>query len=239
MEADWKNPGIRARMYELAGHHGIRRIYAPNPSEFNGIIARPDAFDVEWAEDRVLRGPMADGVLLTEPGTAFAVSSADCPTAVLYDIPSGLVVAAHAGFRGLLDMEKLPLAHEMAMAIKTLFGEDSYDCRLHRGFIACGIGHNAYAFDASHAAFTETHRLMCERVEEMWPEAVLRSDDRWLIDLPTLFRVQLETWSTDRSRVGSDGACTRSDISRYGPALWHSNRRGDTSRNLVLVIRRE
>jgi len=48
-------------------------------------------------------GPRADAVVTAEPGTAVAVLTADCQPVLLADAQTGVVAAAHAGWRGALD----------------------------------------------------------------------------------------------------------------------------------------
>lgn len=238
-EADWNNPGIRYRLYQMAKRYGASRIYAPNPSQFNGQIAHTDEFDLDWAGGKVFRGPFTDGVLLTEPNTAFAVSSADCPTVVLNDSLSGGLVAAHAGFRSLIPDEHggRTLLHRMSFALDTYVSRISQGAFL-RGFIACGIGESSYRFLSSDKGFTDRHREACEWVERCFRIAIRSSGSGWYVDLAELVRAQLEIMAVGKEYVGFDGACTSSDIDCHGNPLWHSNRRGDKTRNLVLVIRR-
>lgn len=237
IETGWNNPGIRYRMKLLAEKYRCRHVYAPNPSRFNGRIAEPDEFDVALVDDQIMRGPFADGVILTEPNTAFAVSSADCPTVVHYEPTTGLTVGAHAGFESLYaDRYRHSVIDAMVSALAAKLGSEP---KLYRpAFVACGIGQSAYTFDTSHPKFSEKHAMLCEYASETCPDAITEIESLRFIDLAEIIRSQFKSIGFDKRLVGMDGACTAYDRGPDGEHLWHSNRRGDKSRNLVLVIRR-
>lgn len=237
LAAEMNNPGIRYRMHQMAERYGLERIYAPNPSKFNGVVAHMEEFDVEWADERVLRGPFADGVLLTEPNTAFAVSSADCPTVVHHEPTTGLVTAAHAGLESLHMADgKDSVIENVISAMRKALGAN-YGL-YQPSFIACGIGKGAYFFDPNHPRFTEKHGELCRSAGRLFLGSVEEIGGLNFVDLAELIRLQYMTIGFDKSLVGTDGACTARDKGRNGQPLWHSNRRGDKTRNLVLVIRR-
>lgn len=244
LEAEMNNPGIRYRMLRLAEKYGCEKIYAPNPSEFNAQIVTPDDFPVSWTDTPVLRGPFADGVLLTEANTAFAVSSADCPTSLLCDSSTGNVVATHAGLKSLLSGTPQTDDLVMNMFLSVVAASPHpLDPESLRGFIACGIGAHFYILDPEHAAFTEEHRLLLEKIMKTFPAHAIPKGRGGLsgpygIDLRGIFDENMGYIPVGRDCVGFDGVCTFSGKDTNGNPLWHSNRRGDKTRNLVLVIRR-
>ena len=79
-----------------------------------------------------LRVPAADGHLTTTPGTAFAVTIADCvPVFVAH--PSGAVALLHSGWRG--TAERIT---ERAIAIFRGLGLSPFDLHIHLGPSICG-----------------------------------------------------------------------------------------------------
>lgn len=241
------NPGILDKMAELM--FGYRcDIFAPHPSEFNGQIVNYKSFDRKpWADSAgsLLRGPKADGVILPPNDMAFAVSSADCPTIVLTDRRTGAMVAAHAGLDSLIDRS---VAHggepsrEHASVVDAMVAKiRRFNTSTMQAFVTCGISPEAYYFD-KFGEHGERNKELLSYVMKNWGAACYDWVGRESggISLFELIRAQLALRGVRVSTIGSDGACTFYDKKwMTDEYLWHSNRRGDKTRNLVLVIRRK
>lgn len=225
-ERDW----LETRLGATIRGRGCR-IYAPNPSEFNGQIALPRDLRDEVLKD-FRRGARADGVLLTEPNQAFAVSSGDCPTVIMRNVSTGAVVAAHAG-RDSLIKEDGGLIRQMVTALTDAGGSR----RDVRAFIACGIGSEHFVHPVHDPVNGERNRRLRDKAAA-YAGAAHANDPDGRISLFHLITGQLVEQGVREERIGFDGADTYSDLGPDGKPLWHSHRRGDRTRNLVLVIRR-
>ena len=243
-EAKENNHGILGRFEKLGIQYDLSKIYAPNPSRFNARVVMTEEGVDEWIPSFLYRGIYADGVVLCEPGTAFALSSADCPTVVLCNPNNGRLVAAHAGRDSLIDrsfLEKgFPSRKHQSVVDAMVDSITGWSRMCIMGFVACGIGPFAYRHPLTVGSpdYNSNLRLI-DHICKRWGRACV--EDCWsgTISLETIIRKQCIDQGILGSSMGSDGTCTFSD---KGPldneALWHSHRRDDKSRNLVLVIRR-
>jgi copper oxidase (laccase) domain-containing protein len=232
-EAEENNPGILDRMERIATRFFLQTIYAPHPSTFNAEIADPRSDEWRRWPSSLVRGPLADGVVLREPGTAFVVSSGDCPTVILRDTDSGDVVAAHAGRDSLIKLDDSP--HLISSMVAVLRPKRGAKAGI-RAFIACGINYEHFTHPWNDPQNGERNRAMHAHAAE-YEGAAFADDEDGLISLKDLITGQLISNGLNDTRIGFDGADTYSDLGADGKPLWHSHRRGDRTRNLVLVIR--
>src|SRR5690606_1948903 len=103
------NDTTAMRLADLLDAYVCERTVMPNPSLFNASIVHHgdhNAWNAPWANGRILRGPYADGVLITsrDETVTFGITSADCPTVVLYT-ERGMCIVLHAGRDSLFDRE--------------------------------------------------------------------------------------------------------------------------------------
>lgn len=244
-DAERNNPGIVHRVTGLMHQFGCY-IFAPSPWKFNAEIVEANACTTRWVDANgfpIFRGPKADGLVLSEPGMAFAVSSADCPTVVLADRKTGAMVAAHAGLNSLVDrglVDGGELTREHASVISAMVRRvKRFGTGTMQAFVTCGISGLAYLFPTRNGPHKEKNVRLLNHLRESWPMcASVREVGS--VDLAKLIEGQLHDHGVYDSAVGSDGVCTFYDkIWETDQPLWHSNRRGDKTRNLVLVIRRK
>lgn len=262
-EAERNNPGIAGRIAALCDRLGCA-LYAPHPNRFNGEIVTAREMigrlrghpEGEWIESLLIRGPHADGVSLEEPGEAFAVWSADSPTAVLRDPATGATVAAHCGLKSLYEWVpgdfkagRPPVTWNMFQAVKGGAERDggTFDPDALQGFFACGIGPKAYGFRSDLEGYAAAGMDTVRRwLRANCPNAVIESDDAapgedWRVWLQAVFLGQLrDLCGAPSCAVISDGVCTYEHMTKKDGYTWHSSRRDGAraGRNLVIVIRR-
>lgn len=235
-EAEKSNPGILTRLMALSYEYGCT-FHAPNPGMFNGRVVELEELKEAWIPRVLYRGTLADGAVLRHPDQAFAVASADCPTAVLYRPDTGAVVAAHAGRDSLWQNESNGRRHLITGMLNRL---DAFDERV-RGFIACGICPSHFLHSPRDPVHGERNRQMLEAFASYalsFPSRAVGASSGHL-RLAEAIREQLYCFGVPLDNVGYDGSCTYGDQGPDGEPLWHSHRRDHGGkRNLVLVIRR-
>lgn len=248
-------PGYpRPEVVEAIGRLAVAydcRVYSPNTSAFNAQIVDANHLADELVEGRLYRGIEADGVVLREPGQAFAVSSADCPTFVLWDSITSTVIATHAGRDSLIDpfetvgkvkpwVPSRKSVVEQAFATMPIPGLHGGNAR-HKAFVACGIGplHFRHEMRAP-VGSNEGNNALVKWVRLNYGDRCLSGDPTTgSINLNHIIRLQCIRSGMRPEDIGYDGVDTYRDRYPDGRHMWHSHRReGDGTRNLVLVIRR-
>lgn len=104
-EMDVNNPGVTALINGLMERHAVKRAFAPAPA-FNAEVVTDKDLHEEILPG-FFRGANADGVILTKPGDAYFLASADCLTTAVYDRFSGFVAGLHCGRDALIDRKRL------------------------------------------------------------------------------------------------------------------------------------
>lgn len=100
-EMEAKNPGITDAIMAAMQEYGIERAFVPKPA-FNAQVATEKDLKIELIPN-FFRGADADGVIMTKPGDAYFLASADCLTTALFDGRTGAVAALHCGRDALID----------------------------------------------------------------------------------------------------------------------------------------
>ena len=120
-EMEAKNPGISQALLGVMEAAGIKRALVPKPA-FNAQVVTKDDLGFEIIPN-FYRGADADGVIITEPGDAYFLASADCLATALFDHRSGTLAALHCGRDALIDRklinEGYKAAREQASVIDT------------------------------------------------------------------------------------------------------------------------
>ena len=98
---DWDDPDRFRPVAIKAAGLGIREIFVPKPSEFNGLVVDEESFPytTKICGVRVRYGAIADGVILKR-GMSTAIITGDCPTVTM--VAGKIVIVAHAGLASLL-----------------------------------------------------------------------------------------------------------------------------------------
>lgn len=202
----------------------------------------PDFFREKIVVDGVefYFGGDADGIRLTEFG-AYFLPSADCYTLVLR-MPDGTVVGCHGGRNSLIEPAEVRVvshAQYQSVAIAALQGWYGRGDDVQTAML-CGIKAQSFRHPFDHPDYGEVNRkLAAHLVQEFGPDVVEKPYEQCPIDLAAVVRVQLERLGvpTDPDRFSLDPTDTATEMDESGEYLWHSNRRGDTTRNGVLVVR--
>ncbi|PIR38168.1 MAG: hypothetical protein COV34_00940 [Candidatus Zambryskibacteria bacterium CG10_big_fil_rev_8_21_14_0_10_42_12] len=220
------DPGICAQrlwhLSRLASERGITDAFAPNPSTFNGLVTPNQSLltkGYRLHEDhpfRLWRGNppvMADGLIL-ERGQTFALSSADCPTLLVWDPSRKRLGVVHCGL--------LSLARGVVDNLINALGADPATLQ---AFITAGA-----------------HNLPYELQEKTHPE--LRrfltkyegTDNFKSVALYSLIRQLFAEAGGDTNRVACNKICTIAcgDGFLYSQHRDHKTERSNR-RNLVLV----
>jgi hypothetical protein len=185
-------------------------------------------------------GGDGDGVRLSEPG-AYFLPSADCYTLV-FRMPNGLVVGCHGGRNSLIEPAEVRATHHLTYqsvvvaSLQGWFGRtDSVEVAM-----LCGIKAPSFTHPFNHSDYGEKNvELARHLVEEFGPQVVGKPYDQCPIDLAAVVKVQLERSGvpTDSEHFSVDPTDTATEVDESGERVWHSCRRGDQTRNGVLVVR--
>ncbi|PCH91480.1 hypothetical protein COB18_03880 [Candidatus Kaiserbacteria bacterium] len=217
---------------------GVSRIWMPIPSHSNAEIAKRGTFSIEFERGGIpIMGKICgDGVQLF-PGEAFAITSADCPTVVMYDRDKTQTVCFHASRESLIDKKYLlnqkprrtPFSVvESALQVFTTNGIDCRDIRIH---IFCGIrsGFIHPPNDPNHSKYNKALISWCKNYGAVL-DAQLGE-----IDLYAVIRAQAIERGVLDANIAYDGIDTH-EATHDGKFCWASNRRDlIKTRNLVLV----
>lgn len=220
--------------------HGAHKVYAPNPSQFNGYIADPKHDDFQWLETgpsqgtaRIERGVYADGVILTRPHTAGCIMSADCPTLILAH--RGTAVIAHCGrdsvLRGMKTESDVVLNALAALTSSSL--DETHELDRVKAHIVLGISGNHYEHSVLHPTHGAHNKDILEYIlheDHRWG-ACLRGNRGEGIDMPQLVTEQLLMHGMLPENISWDGLDTFSD-----PWL-ASHAAGNERRNAVFVFK--
>jgi len=239
--SDWHVP-IAEFMRSHYGHRAPR-VFMPTPSTMNGVVVRKEDFTQHHAYGNILisNGIDADGVLL-DSGTAFAVTSGDCPTLVLFN--QERVLGTHVGLRSVVQPDASSGSwgqqHNVVKNALTAIGGSPKEVQ---AFICCGI-RTGYQFSTRHPEFGKRNASLHSWIRERHPRchrAVLHPE-RETIDMIALVRAELMELGVPRDNIQHDNIDTFANVSPDGEYLWASNARsarqtppGPKQRNLVVV----
>ncbi len=232
------------KIAEFCLEHGIKKITAP-VADFSAVVCPcsvpPDVFMYDFGflkKVQMLRNS-ADGAVIY-PEEAFYVRSGDCPTLVVFDPDSGLIVCAHAGRECLYDranlLGKAPRQHKSVVEA-ALCRFDSNHSRL-LAFITCGIKAGNFKHELWVGGVKRTPEVwnMLECLKEVHSDSVdLKTGS---ISLNGIITAQLIAGGVQPQNIGHDLINTYGDLNEGCP-VWWSYRRGDkVERNGVLVLNR-
>jgi polyphenol oxidase len=195
--------GAEVRMLRAAAAQAILPggiLAAPHQVHSPDVVTVTNAWD-DSAEGR----PVADAVVTATPGIVLGIVTADCGPILFADRETGVIGAAHAGWRGAVDgvLENTIAAMEALGAA--------------RGNIAAVLGPTiaqpSYEVDAP---FRDRFPATAERFFAPAPER--EGVPRWHFDLPGFILAQLS--ASGLSKIADLGRDTFSHVARY-----HSHRR--------------
>jgi YfiH family protein len=171
--------------------------------------------------------PCGDALITQRPDVTLAIATADCLPALAFDVATGSIGAAHAGWRGIAT----GVIPAMMGAMAREFGTEPRNC-----FVALGpcIGADVYrvaddvmtSFRAAGVPMTTFTQPRDETDRNSEPHRT------WLCDLVGAARFQLQACGVDPVRLHASGRCTFSE-----PDDFHSYRRdGDAAGRMLSGI---
>ncbi len=204
--------GDAGRWEEVARAVGVDALHLRRVRQVHGasvVIHRPGlAFEPSTA---------ADAIATSDPESAVAVQTADCVPLLLVDTRTGVVAAAHAGWRGLA--QRAPI-----VTVETLEGE--FGSRASKLLAAIGpaIGPCCYEVggevrdrfaDAGFSAWDLARWFSSDAVflpdnPSLAPRQSADKGPRWFLDLWTAARDQLRAAGVREDRIFSADLCTAS-----------------------------
>jgi len=231
------------RLVLVLDNFRIKETFAPQVSTFSRKVIPADS---NWkpiflnGSSCVFRGGItADSVLFSPNGhrQAFWVSSADCPTLMLYD-RSGWWGAAHCGRESIIDPEhKESVVYNLVRSLGNL----GLKPRSLSAYVVLGIQTNFY-HEWSNPSYGEKNRRMVTCVvEEFGSECVSGDLSEGNISLNRIIRKQLEACGVSPRNIHMDARDTFADLDKSGAHKWWSARRAQATdepngRNGVLIF---
>lgn len=247
-ETDWRLASEDARrlIANFAFSHGVTEVMAPVPSEFNAVVCEPNQLSPEHEEpvgrcEKVtfFRKFKADGTQIKRT-QAFYITSGDCPTLVVFNPITGELYAAHAGRNCLWDRGHIidgKPAREHASVVDAIMEKipEAYQ-RFCKAFIYLGIAAENFSHPVYDSTYGAANQKMIDHFVETLGPTVCPDQQEGKLAVKTIIREQLILWGIPADSIGQDMADTFGDKAEDGSLKWHSNRRGDKTRNGVLVI---
>lgn len=237
----FEKSGLYIPLVEILDKHGWHgKLFCPKPTAFNAKLAEPEEFQKEHHIDghHILYGPLADGMMIP-PGTTLRLTSGDCATIVVTHQKEDIVVAAHSGFKCLVDQDHVVEGKEGEERPSVV---DSIMRRIKRynpgirldGLeieILASISGRNFLYPPWHKTMGENNRKILKYLRtkyRSWPAIV--NEVTGGIDVPTIIKAEFARHNVPQKCITHDGGDTYEDPEH----LW-SNRRGDKERNLILI----
>lgn len=229
---------------KVAKEFGVKTLWMLIPSKFNARIAHESecGLEVEVGGIRVMGKIHADGILIPK-GDAFGLTSADCPTVVIFDKKKDLMMAMHAGRDCLIDTSiaqgKGASRLHFSVIDSAMFELiNKHECNPNDLYLETFFGIKPKDFP--HSFHDENHgkrnrKLVMFLENEYGKEAAPTLDDKngqGFIDLFAIIKSQASKYSIPLPNITCDNINT---ASREGFA---STRGGDKTRNFVIVKHR-
>lgn len=258
-EIETRNPGVIAAVQEVMRELDIKRALVPKPAFNARVVSARDL--IKEIFPNFFRGADADGAIITQPGDAYFLASADCLTAVLYHEPAHQLVGLHCGRNALVDRDRLagkPARESESVidaGIRLLSQDGRVDPRAFRAFLAAGIGPESFTHPTTETITLPDGRVVPNGYREAnlqllrhfqpleWlntPHArqrkVIVDVDQGQLDLVGIVQAQLRAHRVWIDRIEWDGHDTATDlVPGTEDFLFHSYRRDQSQRNLVVV----
>lgn len=167
----------------------------------------------------------AEGVILSQPNTAVLIQTADCPTLILRNPLTGWVVVTHCGRAALSPVEQPDgtLFNIVTIAVNLLCSPRYTDFL--EAHITTGICGNCFVHDTDGASSFVTPF-------DLFGHQVFVDRSRGALDLFAVIGGHLRAYGLGEHCITRDSTCTKESNALS------SHRRGDTSRNSIIVTRR-
>lgn len=248
-EMEAKNPGITTALEEVMRKYNIHCALVPKPA-FNAKVVTDEDLPNELLPN-FFRGADADGVILKESGDAYFLASADCLAAVIFDPQTGVVAALHCGRNALVDRMHLNAGdrrkHETVIDAacdaldEIAYDEESLDeYKKLQVFLAAGIRPETFNHPIHDEKYGAANKRMIDHLVLLQSKRgqlppIVTDVEAGKIDLFALARHQLA--AQDITEIAEDEFDTATTMNINGGFVFHSNRRDESLRNLVVIRR--
>lgn len=260
-----KDSSLSRNLPTIARELKVNEILAPAPVDFNARVCWQRDLTVRIPlNNRVVvrRGTNADGCRLN-PGQAYLMSSAGCPTIIAYypkDPKQGdkiKVDVAHAGLRSLIDeqeaLTRLPSRKPESVVESMLHsmnctGKKAYRLKRVGAVIAFPIPPTELSYLWDHPRHGENNEAICEYIRSKWGEGCVPGNNgrgssgarEGKIDLAQIITRQFGEFGIPPENIGliltSDAFWKTAGPD--GHEVWYSTRgKFPTRRNLTIVTR--
>ena len=259
-----------AKIHGITADARVQTLYAPRPTEFNAVVCDHKDLQLTFSTDMdamveadfpenwdisVCLGVNADGCDVPK-GSAFWLSSADCPTLIVTD--GRRVICAHCGYKSLVDLQALvgkPTRPYFSVvdAVIAEFTKISVPPKKLKAFVTLGIGpHFVVMRSVRQEIDHEGDRILVYEKEKFATHEANWKKARFFkttpsYDIATDIRKLTECQCLNRGigDVRTDDNDTFADKDKDGKFLWWSYERAmkqspadKLKRNGVMVIHR-
>lgn len=192
---EMKRPTHTHALWSVANRHHVQRIWAPRPTQLNGLVTHPENLKVRVLLSTLVslhRGVDADGVSNVRHYEAFAMSAGGCP--VLIASSKNWVMVGHAGLESLFnfeDPERLGIAANMVAA----FGDHGKRHGI-EFLVAFAIPPKVYLHPINDSTFGEQNRARAEAIRRYWGDIFAPGipKEQGAISIPSLVELQLKKY---------------------------------------------
>lgn len=183
------------RLGSIATAFGVQTLFAPNPTQFNGIIAKQDDLPQVLklpGNTHLHRGFFADGIELL-PGNGMVLSAGGCPLITAWH--GDIVVVAHAGLESLFNLknpERLSVVDNIVAYFKASGVGNTSTISARVDF---AIPPHQYAHPLNDPEWSEKNQQLCSELTKRWGKDVLwdQYPSRGCIDLVQVIKSQFAT----------------------------------------------
>lgn len=194
-ETKAENIELLSRLKRIAEAFELSTFWAPNPTEFNGVIAKRRTLKERICVTpgvHVYRGTFADGIEI-RPGEALILSSGGCPLLTL--VWNNRVVAAHAGLKCLFDIENPERESVVDAALRQIEYQRRRTTEPLEVRIDFSINPEVFDHPWDHPEWGGKNELLCRELEYRWGPTVFLGDrTKGRIDLIKLMQQQFRPY---------------------------------------------
>ncbi len=214
-------------------------VYCPTPV---GNAQVCDTSQLSPVEDlpQMYRGVNAGGVILS-PGSSYYLASGDCPTVVLYDPDSRRAACLHAGRDEVLDsiyLETGSLGRQyFSIAEAGVMALDVQRTSQLKVFVGYGIAPEDFSHPTDHPVYGMKNQQLITYLARHHPTTLVGDPSKGCIDIRQLLHEQFMNLGIPGDNIRTDMVNTFADQDEAGNQ-WHSCRRGDKTRNGIIVVYR-
>lgn len=225
----------------------ISDYYAPAPDGMTGLVCGKEDLrrNIKVTDNITLhRGFDADGVYDLKSGEAFVMSSADCGAIAAHGRDRwGIdrVVIAHAGRNSLCNVNNPDRASVVDNIVTYFLSKGIMTSEL-KVWIGLSISAGPHFPHDINDPRWPNNRKIVDYALSLGPGCVMNNGTKqnpdyskgW-IDIKQIAKAQFIRLGTIAANITVDSVCTSTETNLDGGYTWHSQSRGDSGRNLVIV----